>query len=266
MVIYVDIFSFGNFIVNLFLLFVLVKSLGIKMNYKKCLLSSSIGTVYALLVLYSNLNIILSNLLIKLIVELLMVAVVVGHKNLMLLLKSSLLFLSFTFLLAGFMIFIEINGKSTIYLFIYRIRATDIITGIMILILILDRLYYFLKERISTTDYIFEIEINMFNKCIKINSFLDTGNELKEPITNLPVVLLEKDLIDDALIDADKCYLIPYNTADGTKGTMKAFKPERFAINKDGNFMEKEVIIAIADVKFSKENEYKALLNKALLI
>ena len=266
MVIYVDIFSFGNFIVNLFLLFVLVKSLSLKMNYKKCLLSSSIGTVYALLVLYSNFSIILSNLFIKLIVSFLMVVVVVGRKNLMLLLKANLLFLSITFLLAGLCIFIEISGKSTIYLFIFRIRVTDILTGIMILILVLDRLYYFLKERISTTNYIFEIEINMFNKCIKVNSFLDTGNELKEPITNLPVILLEKGLIDDIDIDEDKCYLIPYTTADGTKGTMKAFKPEKFAINKDGNFIEKEVIIAITDTRFSKENEYKALLNKALLI
>ena len=266
MVIYVDIFSFGNFIVNLFLLYILAKCIGVKMNYKKSLFASSIGTIYALLVLYSNLNVILSNLFIKLLVSFLMVIVAFGHKDLVELIKANLIFLSLTFLLAGLCIFIEINGLNTMIVFIYRIKTTNIIIGIMIFILFLDRLYYFLKEWISNTNYIFEVEINMFNKKVKIKSFLDTGNELKEPITNLPVVVLEKDLIDEKDISENETYFIPYTTADGTRGTMKAFKPDKFAINKNGNFIEKEVMIAITDVNFSKENDYKALLNKALLI
>jgi len=266
MVIYVDIFSFGNFIVNLFLLYVLVKCMGIKMNYKKCLFASSIGTLYALLVLYSNLNVILSNIFIKLLVSFLMVFIASGLKDLTNLIKANLIFLSLTFLLAGLCIFIEISGHSMIVLFIHRVKATSVITGIMIFILSLDRLYYFLKEWISNANYIFEIEINMFNKEVKIKSFLDTGNELKEPITNLPVVVLEKDIIDDKDISEKETYFIPYTTADGTSGTMKAFKPDKFAINKNGNFIEKEVMIAITDISFSKENDYKALLNKVLLI
>ncbi len=266
MVIYVDIFAFGNFIVNLFLIYILTKCIGIKINYKKSILASSVGTLYALLVLYTNLNAFLSSLFFKLLVSFIMVAIVKGFKDKIELIKANLIFWSLTFLLAGLCIFIEIYDLNTISLFIYRFSTISLLTGIMTSVLLLDRLYYFLKEWISNTNYIFEVEINMFNKCIKINSFLDTGNELKEPITNLPVVLLEKDLIDDKDIEEDKTYLIPYTAADGTRGTMKAFKPEKFMIKKDENFIEKEVIIAITDIKFSSESGYKALLNKVLLI
>lgn len=266
MVIYVDIFSFGNFIVNLFLLYVLAKCMGIKLDYKKCILSSSLGTCYALLVLYTSFNVVLSNLFIKLLTSFFMVVIVVGYKDLMQLIKANLIFLSLTFLLAGLCIFIEINGLNIINVFSFVVSSKTILTGIMIFVLLLDRLYYFLKEWISNTNYIFEVEINMLNKSIKINSFLDTGNELKEPITNLPVVLLERNIIDVKDLSENEIYLIPYTAADGTRGTMKAFKPEKFAINKNGNFIEKEVIIAITDANFSEKNDYKALLNKILLI
>ncbi len=265
MVVYVDILFLENFIVNLFLLYAMVRSLGINLIYKKCILSSIIGAIYSVSVFLIRSNI-LDSLLFKLLVSFIMVCVITGLKDIYYLIKANLIFLSFSFLLAGLCIFIEISGSRNIYAFIFAFSYKDFIVAFMSVVLLVDRLYYFVKERLSFTNYIFPIEINMPNKCIQINSFLDTGNELKEPITNLPVVLVEKDLIKDEDILDDKTFFIPYVAADGTHGTMKAFKPENFKINKNGKVIEREVMVAITEAKFSKNNDYSALLNKVLLI
>lgn len=49
------------------------------------------------------------------------------------------------------------------------------------------------KNRMSKKGLIYEIEIKIENKSIRLKAMLDTGNQLKDPITSIPVVIVEKE-------------------------------------------------------------------------
>ena len=45
------------------------------------------------------------------------------------------------------------------------------------------------------------IKININSKCTYINSIIDTGNFLREPITKMPVIVVEKDTLVNIIPD-----------------------------------------------------------------
>lgn len=48
-------------------------------------------------------------------------------------------------------------------------------------------------------DIIYPLEIKINEKSISMNALLDTGNMLKDPITLMPVIVVEKEMLYDFL-------------------------------------------------------------------
>src|SRR5699024_6463792 len=55
------------------------------------------------------------------------------------------------------------------------------------------------KTRMNKNELIYEVEIKINDKKINTKVMLDTGNMLKDPISNNPVVLIEKKILYDIL-------------------------------------------------------------------
>ena len=51
------------------------------------------------------------------------------------------------------------------------------------------------KTRITKNEIIYKAKIEIGNQELEINVLLDTGNMLKDPISNMPVVLVEKSIL-----------------------------------------------------------------------
>ena len=49
-----------------------------------------------------------------------------------------------------------------------------------------------------------------------MRAFLDTGNELREPATNLPVLIVERDIFYDINLSKYDKFYIPYKVINGT--------------------------------------------------
>lgn len=126
---------------------------------------------------------------------------------------------------------------------------------------------YFLLELINRylgkhvcADSFCEIKLLWNNKTAKFEAQLDTGNSLKEPFSNLPVVIVDKDKIKNVLPEEfdlnnyDKIFdnsstfsmrLIPFSGVS-QDGFLFGFKPDDLEIKtQKGNILNKEAYIGV---------------------
>lgn len=95
---------------------------------------------------------------------------------------------------------------------------------------------------------------------ITFESAVDTGCNLKEPFSGLPVILAEKCLLEKQIIEKDKLRLIPFSTAAGSDIIM-GFKPKYLAI--DGKELHSGCYIGICKNKL--KGEIKSIMGPEFL-
>ena len=143
-----------------------------------------------------------------------------------------------------------------------------------------------IKTKISSKDMFLEIEIFLGGKNIKTKAMIDTGNMLKEPISNIPVVIVEHTLlyevipkqilnnIDEILVGnfenvpdeikneyMQKLKFIPFSSIGKTKGMLVGIKADRLIVRNEENINTvNKIIIAIYNKSLTKRGEYRALL------
>lgn len=106
------------------------------------------------------------------------------------------------------------------------------------------------KEIYSLKIFKGESEYNLF-------AFLDTGNKLREPFSNFPVII-----VDSSKIDFECERVIPFDTVGG-EGMLKAFKPDKIVIsNGKSSFECKDVYIAVSKVD---SKDFSAILNPQIM-
>lgn len=149
------------------------------------------------------------------------------------------------------------------------------------------------KYRLSRNDMFCEVEVFFKEKSVRVNSIIDTGNMLKDPITKESVIVVEKDILydiipyrilnnlsritggdteDDFEIEDDnveyisKFRVIPFTSLGRQNGLLLGFKADKVIIYIDSDEKEiKNVIIGISNHTLSKTNKYNALLGLEIL-
>lgn len=267
MIIYLDALILENIIVNFFILYITAQTLKIKVSIIRLLISSFIGSLYILCYIYNSLNFLLA-LPWKIIIAIIMVSIAYKRKEKIFILKSSAIFILYSMLIAGLCIFIEFN-KNTYDLFNFttiQVTYKQLLASIMIAYIFINKLVIFVKERRCLDNLIFEVEIINDHKINKVKAFLDTGNELREPATNLPVMLIEKSFFGEIHLEDKEKFYIPYKVINGYSGKLIGFKPDYINIHLSEKKVEtKDVIIAFCDNKLSNLNDYNALLSRGII-
>ena len=266
MVINIDVFILENFIVDFFLMYITFQAVKIKVKLRKIILPSVIGALYSLTPFLPN-NAIFISLPFKLSIVLLFMFLPLGRKSVSLIFKCSFIYILFSMILSGICYFLGVRG-------FYMDGALDIenfnykylLLAMMIVYVLLTRLIDFIKDRNIMNNFIYYIEIVNGNKVTRVKAFLDTGNELREPATNLPVIIVEKQYIRDINLKDDELFYIPYKVVNGEKGNLVGFKPTGVKIYYDSNNIKfKDAIICSCEEKLSSTNEYEALLSRGIM-
>ena len=68
------------------------------------------------------------------------------------------------------------------------------------------------KNKLNTKNTIFDIQIYYEDKTINIKALLDSGNMLKDPVSEIPVIIIEKEIMYK---------IIPKNILDYIEKIMK---------------------------------------------
>lgn len=266
MVVYVDIVFIENFIVNFFLLYVTGKTIKIKIKCFNLIIGSLIGCLYLIFSLYYS-NTFIVYFPFKLIVSFIMIIFSFRLSDFLSNMKAEIILLLYSMLLAGLCLFFEFENNNILKINTYTINNftyKKVMLSILIIFILFDRTVVYVKERKNISKYIYHIEVVDDGKPIMLNALFDTGNELREPVTNLPVVIVEKSSLCINLDKKEK-YYIPFSTVSGNASNMVAFKPEKLYIydNKDEKKLE-NAFIALTDKKLSKNNDYNALLSRGI--
>ena len=178
----------------------------------------------------------------------------------------------------------EIQIKNGIYMGEYPLKVVFLggILGFAVIIVA----FKIIKNKLSSNDIFYDLEIYIEDKKIETRAMIDTGNMLKEPITNIPVIIVEHTLlyeiiphqilnnIDEILVGnfenikeetrekyITKLKFIPFSSIGKTNGMLLGIKADKLIIkNEDEKKVVEKIILAIYNKSLTKRGEYRALL------
>lgn len=266
MIVNLDILIIENTIVNYFLLYITSQTIRIRVKFKRVLLPAALGGIYVITMILPKLNV-FTRLPFKMLAAAIMIVLLVRNKSIIFNLKALSIYIFYSMMLAGICFFIEIS-KSTNSEFssiIINYSYKKLLLAIIVVYLLINRLVVYVRDRQDLNNLIFKVEIVDKNIKRTVTAFLDTGNELREPATNLPVMIVEKSCMELLqLKDSEKLY-IPYSVINGTSGNMLGFKPDHIVIYNGKGKETREVVIAFCEDKLNKYNDYNALLSRGII-
>jgi len=296
MTIYLDIIFIENILMNFIIIFatgIVIKEKIIKI---RILISSFIGAVYTIL-MYINIISIYSNFIMKLILSIAIVYISFKPDTLKKLIKNLIMFYFVSFVFGGcafaLMYFIKpqlAQMKNGVFIGSYPIKVA--IIGAIISFILIQVSFKIVKHKLNKKDMIYKIEIIINNKKTTVNALLDTGNLLKEPITGLPVIVIEHTSLynilpneilnntekilggeTDEIIENENCTeiisrfrMIPFSSLGKQNGLLLGVKVDNINIEIDEKIEQiNNVIIGIYDKSLTKNGMYSAIFGMDIL-
>ena len=195
MTIYVDVVFLENLFMNYIILFATAIINKVEIKVVRIAIASMLGSLYAIISFTQILNNSLG-IIIKVMLSIAMVYIAFRPQTLKKCLKQLLIFYltSFTFGGVAFALLYFVKPadlliKNGIYIGTYPIKVA--LLGGTVGFIIITIAFKIIKGKINKKDMFCQIEIQILNKKEKMIAMLDTGNLLKEPITGVPVVIVE---------------------------------------------------------------------------
>lgn len=284
-VIYIDVLLCVNLLINYVILILEAKLLNLRIKRKRLILSALTGSFYSIFIFFDQINLLLS-LFIKLLMSITIILIAYGFINTRSFVKSIVTFYFINFIFGGiiFCIWYFISPKGIFIkngIVYFDISPILLILSTVVIYFSIKIYQYFLGES-DLHDSVCDLEILNKGRIVKLFAKVDTGNSLKEPFSNKPVIVAEYESLKDILPPEVKNYIqdnvedwtakgkktsllrvIPYSTVSG-EGLLPAFIPEKVTIKYKNKTYIKETFLAI-----SKRNlflgDYKALVPPDLI-
>ncbi len=203
MTIYLDVVVLENLIMNGIILYATAIVSKTSIHHIRIFLASLLGAIYSVISYLSQLAI-YSNLLLKILLSILMVYLAFNPQSKKKLWKELLLFYLTSFVFGGVafaLIYIikpqDILMKNGLFLGTYPLKT--VFLGAIIGFILWITASKMLKSKFSKKDMLCPVTIWLNNKEISIQTMLDTGNMLKEPISGAPVIVVEHTALYDLL-------------------------------------------------------------------
>ncbi len=295
MTIYIDIVLIENLMMNFIILLATGLILKERISVIRLLLASLLGAIYAV-VSYLSILEMYSSMILKIILSIVMIYIAFNPQTMKKMWKDILLFYLTSFVFGGAafaLIYIvrpqDILMRNGLFLGTYPLKT--IVLGAIIAFIIIMTAFTVVKSKITKKDMFCEVEIELNNKKIETTAMIDTGNLLKEPITNTPVIVVEHTLLYDCipkeilnhldeLLGGEfnnipepikeeyiaKLKLIPFSSLGKQNGMLIGMKAEAITIkdvDKEGT--KENIIIGIYNKSLTKRGEYRALMGIDLL-
>lgn len=237
MKIYYETIFILNFILDYMILYGTKRILKQSSKNKRLLLGSLFGAMstFILTIQISSIEL----FLLKIEISIGMILISFGRKKI---LQKTLYFYSLSTILGGSIYLLDIHENIQKQM-ILLIMLTPIILKIFI------TEWKRVRENISNK---YNVTIEYKNKKYKLMGFIDTGNRLKSPISNKPIILV------NIKIPANKVIYIPYKALN-YEGVIPCIKPDKIIIN------DKEIkncLVGLAKEKFQLDDLDCILPNK----
>ena len=314
MTIYIDIVLIENLCMNYIILFATGFIMRTKLHHIRMIVSALVGGIYAILS-YMQVFMFHSNMLVKIILSICMVYIAFSPKGIKALFKYLVMFYLVSFVFGGcafaLLYFVKpenifmVNG---VYIGTYPVKIA--LLGAIVGFVITYIAFKVVKSKIGKKAILYDIEIkledvvetnegenetgresksSLESKTVKMKAMLDTGNQLKDPITGTPVIVVEKEKLSgllpenilnhsDDIIGGDwseneenVCYrarfrIIPFCSIGKQNGVLLGFKVDEVKVVTDiEEIVNHKVIVCLYNQKLSKTGTYSALIGLDML-
>ena len=290
MTVYLDVIFLENLILNFLILYAVGIETKSGIKFVQIVLSSAVGSVYTVLAYISN-NEFFQSIVMKFMLSIIMLHIAYKTNNLKELLKKIVYFYLTSFVFGGgalAIIYITNTGKISIYngMICGKYTLLTILIGVIVSFIVIIISFTLIKNKISKKDIVCNITIRINDKKVKTRAFIDTGNFLKEPITNIPVIVAEhslfKNIISDEILEniekilggdlnkisetvknqyLSKIKIIPFSSLGKQNGMILGISAQEVIIEQNDEIKKiKKIIIGLYNKKLSKKDEYHALV------
>jgi len=286
--IYADQMFLENFIMNFIILYMTAVFSRVEYKWYRVTLSAVVGALYVIasfIFYFYDFH----QILLKLLLSIALVLIAFPMKKVADFVRTLFCFYAITFFIGGvsfglsFMLNIyTIQDNGVIY--VSDFPVVIVAGAVLVSVMLIRYLMMFLKNKASIERFIYPIEIFIGDRQIKINAFFDSGNNVTEPLSDYPVIFLEKTIFSDFLplkvieeIER-KTYLvennewkkrfrlIPISTVNNEKAILAGIKSDKVIVHTPNE--EKELnnaILVYCERQLSKNGEYFALIGRKTL-
>lgn len=296
MTVYLDIVFLENLIMNYIIIYATGVVIKAEVKRLEIFIASGVGAIYTI-VMYLDVIPIYSNFIMKIVLSIVIVYISFKPKTVKKLIKEIVIFYLVSFVFGGcvfaLMYFLKpqmAEIRNGVFVGAYPLKVA--IIGGMIAFIITQVGFKIVKTKISKKDMIYDIEIIINKKTVKIKALLDTGNLLKDPLTGLAVIVAEhkslytiipKDILDNIskIIGGDigdlskneefnkiisRFRIIPFSSLGKQNGLLLGIKADGINILVDEKTEHiKNAIIGIYDKSLTKNGIYSAIFGLDLL-
>ncbi|WP_367649531.1 sigma-E processing peptidase SpoIIGA [Paenibacillus sp. NEAU-GSW1] len=275
-----------------------------KANAWRILAASAIGACYVVLMFYPQLSI-LFTLLVKISVSFLMLWVAFGFVSLQQFARNIAAFYAVNFVAAGAILgihYLLMQGSGEMW------RTVNFIKGGMQAELKMGLIYFIAafciglyiyrtvltqrRERELVQTHLAEVIISIDDQEQRCVGLIDTGNQLYDPLTRTPVMVVEAALWEKELPPAwlksireeqvdrlvaglggeghfawqERLRLVPYRGVNRGSQFMLALKPDFVRIEREGQvFVNKKVLVGLDGGRLTADSAYQAIIHPNLV-
>lgn len=279
LVYYVEYVFLENFIIDFILLFITGKLIKRVIIFKRLLMASLAGSFYVIITFYLG-RAFMTSFIVKFSISILMIMIAFDSKGILTNIRVIICFYITSLIMVGII--------SALYNLTYdKLTVNAIIMSIFMGYAALHFFFKEIKDRILKHNYKRTVNIKIGNKTKTIRGYIDTGNQLTDPVTGKPVMVVNIDCLRDLishdlyerildfyktnsyenLINENRginLRVIKYNTISSVGQNMVCLAADQIEIiNSDTNIVI-DALIGIHPKRISRD-DYEALLFKKLL-
>lgn len=294
MTVYLDVVFIENIIMNYIILYGTAVIAKVIPKHIRLILASGVGALYAIVAYLSILKI-YSCIVLKVFLSVIIVYIAFNSQNIKIMFKQLLLFYLTSFVFGGaafFLIYIvkpqDIIMRNGVYVGTYPLKIAFLGAFLGFIVTILS--FKIIKTKLSKKSLLCNAIISINKKQIETVAMIDTGNLLKDPISNTPVIVVEHTLLYNILpkqilnnlesilggelekIPEDvkekyisKLKVIPFSSLGKQNGLLLGIKADEIKIEiEDETIIKDNIIVGIYDKSLTKRGEYRALIGMNL--
>lgn len=285
MTLYVDIIFLENIVMNSIILFATAVILKTQIKIWRILISSIIGSIYAIVIYVSKIEL-YSNVFLKLILSVVIVYIAFKPPSIKSLFKHIVIFYltSFTFGGVAFALLYFVSPQDILFqdgVFIGTYPIKMILAGGIIGFIIITVAFKNIKGRLNHKDMYCNLKVCFGNKQATVTAIVDTGNFLRDPISKLPVVVIESAKLDGVFPSSilnsinniikgqevelgeysSKIRMIPFKSLGRENGLLLGIKVDEIEVEyQDIQYKHKDVIVGIYNGNLSRNGKYAGLV------
>ncbi|TDT61851.1 sigma-E processing peptidase SpoIIGA [Fonticella tunisiensis] len=286
-VVYIDILIFENFFMNYLLLYVINRFCKCKAKWWRMAVAALTGALYVFVIFFPDLHIFYS-LIMKLLISMIMNVIAFLPYRIKDFIKILIMFYIEAFIVGGTIFGFFYLGNQQLEVangtFMIDIPANYIIGGSIAAIILVKIGFDYFENYYSREKNKVELQIILNDRCCNVTALIDTGNSLRDPLTNQPVIVVNMNSVYDIFSDdvkqalfkkqqsssiydailsttmKSRIRIIPYRALGVDNGMLTGVRVDTVIVrHKSRTRIIQGAIIALYNKPISNQGDYQAL-------